>query len=59
MLIRDEDWAKYRQHFTEKEKEELTAAVIGSVPTPAGLAVDETKKTKPILKKLRKLGARG
>ena len=43
MLIRDSEWQKVREHFTEDEKNFLRKCVTGELICPRGFTIDELK----------------
>ena len=41
MLVRDSEWNKVREHFTEDEKDFLRKCVTGETICPRGFVIDE------------------
>lgn len=54
MLLRIEDWKRIRTQFTEVEKDELNAAIIGEVLCPRGCMIDELKLTSELSEKIHR-----
>ena len=59
MLIRTSDWNNVRHLFTEEEKTELRAAVVGETICPPGVVIDRMRLRPALLDKLTGQGAPG
>lgn len=56
MVVKEEDWERIREHFSEEEKAALRKAIIGETICPKGWMIDTTSTGVPVLgDKIRRL----
>ena len=53
MFIRESEWERIRDKFTESDKRQLRAAINGTVICPPGWSIDTSELKPEIKKKLR------
>lgn len=54
LLLTMEDWDRIRLNFTDSEKNQLNAAIVGEVLCPRGCIVD-AEKAPDVCKKVREI----